>query len=223
LIPGNNLLGLPQAFLFERVKSDDPVLGPGNCLVSEGCCSEDNGCYTDLRGKRLKAPKRNDGSIDADCIEGSADCHLPVRVLKAKRLGKPAGDQVVKLIAGPIQGFGLDFDPRADGVVVFAEGTSGLLWHASIAASDDTWSQRGGTVIWKAPAGGHPDGLKSLKVGLPGEEFRLRVLAKGTDASALVGADAATVRLQIGAAEWIGAVTCISAGGGDKTICREDF
>ena len=59
LIPGNNPAGVPQVFIFRRVRSDDPVLQPGNCDVVDGCCNQANGCYTDLLGRQARPPKRN--------------------------------------------------------------------------------------------------------------------------------------------------------------------
>jgi hypothetical protein len=59
LIPGSNPAGIPQAFLFRRVRPDDPVLAPGACSVLEGCCNEANGCYRQVFGKQDRPPKRN--------------------------------------------------------------------------------------------------------------------------------------------------------------------
>lgn len=59
LIPGNNPAGLPQVFLWRRVKPDDPVLLPGNCDVIDGCCNEANGCHRELLGRQARPPKRN--------------------------------------------------------------------------------------------------------------------------------------------------------------------
>jgi hypothetical protein len=59
LVPGNNPAGLPQAFLWRRVKPDDPVLAPGACQVGDGCCNEANGCYRELLGRQDRPPKRN--------------------------------------------------------------------------------------------------------------------------------------------------------------------
>ena len=219
LIPGNNPLGAPQAFLYREVKGNDPILAPGACRIEDGCCSEGNDCYTRLLGKRLKAPARNDDSLDSACIEGTGECALPVRVFKVKRLNKPAGDQVLKINTGKTQGFGLQFDPLVDGLTVSAESTTGsVLWSASIAAGGANWKQRGSNVSWRAPSTGHADGLRSLKVGLPGSAFRLKVKASDTDASAVSGAQAAVIRLSIGSAEWTGDVGCSTNG--EKLICN---
>jgi hypothetical protein len=59
LVPGSNPAGLPQVFLFRRVRSDDPVLQPGACSVLGGCCNEANGCYRQVFGKMDRPPKRN--------------------------------------------------------------------------------------------------------------------------------------------------------------------
>jgi len=59
LVPGNNPAGVPQVFLFRRVRGDDPVLQPGACSVLEGCCNEANGCYRQVLGKMDRPPKRN--------------------------------------------------------------------------------------------------------------------------------------------------------------------
>lgn len=59
LVPGNNPAGVPQVFLWRRVKPDDPVLAPGGCDVVDGCCNEANSCYRDLLGRQNRPPKRN--------------------------------------------------------------------------------------------------------------------------------------------------------------------
>ncbi len=59
LIPGNNPDGVPQIFLYKQVTDDDPLLAPGACLVSDGCCSEGNGCYHSIDGRAERVPKKN--------------------------------------------------------------------------------------------------------------------------------------------------------------------
>ncbi|RMD83046.1 MAG: hypothetical protein D6815_07650 [Candidatus Dadabacteria bacterium] len=59
LIPGNNPNGLPQIFLYKQVREDDPLLQPGNCLVSEGCCNEANGCYQPIVGRAVRPNRKN--------------------------------------------------------------------------------------------------------------------------------------------------------------------
>ncbi len=64
-IIGTNPNNIPQVFYFNYLDKDDPLLAPGVCQVSQGCCSEGNGCYTQIPGKRKKvsrkfcAPKNN--------------------------------------------------------------------------------------------------------------------------------------------------------------------
>lgn len=59
LIPGNNPNGVAQVFLYKQITKRDPLAAPGACLVSEGCCSEANGCYRSIDGRGKPLPRKN--------------------------------------------------------------------------------------------------------------------------------------------------------------------
>jgi len=59
LVQGSNPAGIPQVFLFRRVRPDDPVLQPGACSVVAGCCNQANGCYREVFGKQDRPGRRN--------------------------------------------------------------------------------------------------------------------------------------------------------------------
>jgi hypothetical protein len=61
LIPGHNLSGQQQVFLYREVKGDDPLAGAG-CLLANGCCNEANGCYQPIYGE--KPQTRSKGCLD---------------------------------------------------------------------------------------------------------------------------------------------------------------
>jgi len=56
LVPGSNPSGVPQVFLYREVKPGDPALS--DCRIEDGCCSEENGCFTRIMGKMPKIPRR---------------------------------------------------------------------------------------------------------------------------------------------------------------------
>lgn len=63
LIPGNNLGGVQQVFLYREVFGSDPLSTAGGCLQINGCCNEANGCYQPIYGKKPDARKK--GCIDS--------------------------------------------------------------------------------------------------------------------------------------------------------------
>ncbi len=58
IVPGQNASGVPQVFLYRKLKSRDPLLQAGTCRVEEGCCNVANGCFQELLGVQIKAPNR---------------------------------------------------------------------------------------------------------------------------------------------------------------------
>ena len=67
LVPGQNPNGVAQVFQYYQVKRRDPILEPGACVVSEGCCNEVNGCLIVTTGKQHKVTKKL-------CIDKSKGC-----------------------------------------------------------------------------------------------------------------------------------------------------
>jgi len=68
LIPGENPTHKPQVFLWGLEKSDFPLLKPGECLQSAGCCLDtpkQQTCYHVIEGKKPKINRPN-------CVERDA-------------------------------------------------------------------------------------------------------------------------------------------------------
>jgi len=59
LIPGHNPAGVAQVFHYWEVPRRDPIYLASNCLVSEACCNQNNGCYELILGKKSPRPRRN--------------------------------------------------------------------------------------------------------------------------------------------------------------------
>ena len=70
LIPGENPNHRQQIFLWSLERADSPLLLPGACQQSEGCCMDTKDattCYHTLSGSKPKIPRPN-------CVERASGC-----------------------------------------------------------------------------------------------------------------------------------------------------
>ncbi len=59
LIPGHNLNGLTQVFIYTELKRHDPRDSASVCMPEQGCCNPANGCYQPILGKAVRPPRKS--------------------------------------------------------------------------------------------------------------------------------------------------------------------
>jgi len=137
-----------------------------------------------------------------------------------KKLTSPAGEQRVSLKSNELDGSGVAFNPLTEGLTVTLSDDGGPVWSGTIVPADPDWKFSSNKLKWRARSAVHPDGLKNLLIGIPGQPFAFKLTVKDGDVAAAAGAAALTVTLQVGDDVYEGSLPCTANRSGKTLSCR---
>jgi hypothetical protein len=161
----------------------------------------------------------------ASCLFDTSACTtvhgaFSTKTLKAGHLADPAGAQSLTIKSNSMDATGVVYNPLLEALTVTVENMGSPVWQGTIPASDPGWRLANDRLKWKADDA-HPQGLKSLSIGISGQPFAVKVKAKDAAVTGAAGASSLTVTLSVGTDVWAGATPgCVTSGTSSAIKCR---
>jgi YVTN family beta-propeller protein len=143
------------------------------------------------------------------------------RMLKLGRLDKPAGEQRFLLKSDALNGIASDHNPLLEDVTLIISVSGVPQATFVVSASDLGWRRAGKHFKWRPTYDPHPSNMKSIKIGIPAESFKVRFKSKTADGTGAASVPNFGVNLQIGDDIWAGTTPSCQLSGSGKTLkCR---
>ncbi len=207
--------------LFDVAGCSFAVCGDANLDPGEECDG------ANLAGQTCVSLGFDGGTLSCDaCILDTSACTtlhgaFDTKTLKAGRLTEASGQQSVSIKSNSMDATGVVYNPLLETLTVVINNAGSPVWQATIAANDPDWKLANDRLKWKAQSTAHPDGLKSLSIGISGQPFAVKVKAKEATVTGAAGASNLTVTLTVGSDVWTGSSpACTTSGSGNTVKCR---
>jgi sugar lactone lactonase YvrE len=143
------------------------------------------------------------------------------RSLKISRLDRLAGQQKFSLKSDDLDATGVTFNPMTETFTLTLRVGASVVGQATIPAGNPDWKLRGSKYKWKRKTPPYPLDLRSVKVGVSGGPFVVKLKARDVDAVGAGGVSSFVVTMTIGDDAWSGPTPLCRTSASGKTLkCR---
>jgi hypothetical protein len=221
--PGGVLACAIDCSFDESGCTSPPVCGDGVREGAEACDGND------LGGQSCTGLGYSGGVLTCaiDCSFDESGCSsangvFHTRILKASRLNRPPGQHKIVLKSDTLDGSGSSFTPSNEDFTILLEVGSVVARQATIDAGDPGWQLRGSKWRWKAQRGiPHASGLSKVTLGISATPFKVKIIARNTDASGTAGVSEFEITMTVGDDFWTGPTPpCAMSSNGRTLRCR---